>query len=93
MRLLLEAVYTIEMHNVNREQHINLSQVQSILDNGKVASAMDTENKFGLTELSTLESGEIIEPMVKESLFMLMAIFMKVSGPMIRQMAQGHTLT
>jgi hypothetical protein len=55
-----------------------------ILDNGKVDSGMDLENKRGLMVQSTQENGEKIEPMEKEDSFTLMAIFMMDIGLTIK---------
>ncbi len=47
-------------------------------------------NKSGLMELATSESGEKTEHMGKENSYMWMAMFMMVSGLMIKQMAMGN---
>ena len=83
-------------NNINRakkeskDHHTSLKQELFIQDNGKEDSETGMENRHGQMELSTLGSGEITELMVKESLFMLMEMFMKVSGQMIRQMAMVY---
>lgn len=47
--------------------------------------------KFGLMEQSTKESGDTTRLMVKENSGMLMAMFMKVFGKMIKLMATEFT--
>ena len=47
--------------------------------------------KFGLMEQSTKESGDTTRLMVEENSGMLMAMFMKVFGKMIKPMATEFT--
>jgi hypothetical protein len=53
---------------------------------------MDLESRFGLTELSTLGSGEKIEHMAKASSFTWMAMFTMDSGQMTRLTEQAFTV-
>ncbi len=69
---------------------ILLRQVLCILENGREVLEMARVSKSGLMELATSESGEKTEHMEKENSYMWMAMFMMVSGLMIKQMAMGN---
>ena len=62
-----------------------LNQVQLILASGKEVSEMDSVNKLGRTELVTKVIGRIIEHVVRENSLILMVIYMKETGSMIKQ--------
>ena len=76
--------FTILTSHANKDSHINLKLVLSILVNGKVASAMDLENRHGLTVLNTQVNGEKTELTAREDLFMSTVIFMTDIGLMIK---------
>ena len=81
---------TIQISKEREDLLTPLRQVLCILENGREALETARENKSGLMELATSESGEKTEHTAKESLFMLMAMSMMVSGLMTRQMAMGN---
>ena len=54
---------------------------------------MGSASRLGMTEPSTVESGERIEPMVKVALSMSMAMSMTATGQMTRPMAVVSTST
>ena len=76
--------FTIRTSHANKDNHINLKLVPSILVNGKVVSAMDLENRHGLTVQNMQVNGEKIEHMAREDLFMSTVIFMTDIGLMIK---------
>jgi hypothetical protein len=51
---------------------------------------MDMVNKFGKMVLSMMDNGKETKQMVMELLFMLMEIFMRVNGSMIKLMDMEH---
>jgi hypothetical protein len=57
-----------------------------MMDNGKEIVVKDMEFKCGQMVQDIKEIGKIIKLMVKENLFMLMEIFIKVNGKMIKLM-------
>ena len=76
----------ILMQKGKRKDHIRSKQGQYIQVNGKEDSEMDMENNSGLMVRNMLESGRKTELMVKVNLSMLMGIFMRVNGQMIKLM-------
>jgi hypothetical protein len=61
--------------------------------NGFKEKEKASEHKFGLTAANTLGNGRIIKPMEKELFIMLMEIFIRENGSMIKLVAKEHILT
>ena len=53
---------------------------------------MDMGHRRGLIKLFILGNGKIINPMAKESLHILLAIIIKVSGSTLKLMAKANLL-
>ena len=70
-----------------KDNRINLIQDQYIQENGKAISEMAMESRCGKMVPSTLVNGEITKLMVRENSSMLMEIFIRANGQMIKQMA------
>ena len=62
-------------------------------DSGLIILGMELEPRSGQMDPSTMVFGVRIKPTVKESLFMLMAMFMKASGLTTKLTAKALTLT
>ncbi len=88
---LFPAGFIDRISRAKKEPHIDSKQVRNIQVNGKVDSEMDLENKFGLMERSTLESGARTKHTARVSSSTLMVTFMTVSGQTIKPMAQVPT--
>ena len=84
-------IRTIPINRESSDPHILLELVQFTLVSGRVASEMASENKPGMTEPSTAESGARIERMAREDLFTLMETFTMATGPTIKQMDEEYT--
>ena len=69
---------------VSPKDHTLLRTEQLILGNGSMECAMDMEHSCGQMVPATKECGKMIKQTVKESLFMLMVISMRVSGLTIK---------
>lgn len=66
--------------------HVDLIVEQFMMVNGRVQREMGMVCKYGQMERSMKEFGLTIKHVEKENFFILMAIFLKVNGKMIRQM-------
>ena len=71
---------------MKKDPRTDFKQEQYTLVSGKEALEMDLGSKHGQMVLNMSVNGEIIELMEKANSFMLMVMFMKDSGQMIKQM-------
>ena len=83
--------FTILVNLEKKENHISFNLVLCILDNGRVASVMDSENRHGLMEQNMKVNGKKTELMERGNLSMSTVIFMMDIGLMIKLTAVEFT--
>lgn len=85
VRLSLEDANMTLTLLVNNGIPTDLSQAPFTLENGKADLETDLVSKSGLTVQNMSVNGVTIGPMAKANLFMLTEMYMKDSGPTIKQ--------
>ena len=77
------------MRREKEDLSILTRQEPLILENGKVDSVMDKENKFGWMEHATMGAGRTTGRMDMESSLISMEMSMKETGSMTKQTVMG----